>query len=619
MTHAAPLPGSRVTDMRSLAIVTNETCNHACSFCDARRPVERAGVAAAAAVRLRIDEAASAAELVLTGGEPTLRRDLPLLVAHAKRHGARVVLETNGSLLDEARVRKLAAARLDEVRVHLPAWGDEADAIARDPGAFERTRRALHAIAAAGLGLELATPVVRANLDSLARLPRALAAEGRALLAALRGIAVRVPTSAPAPETLAPLPRAAIAIAALCEAARSEGVAVRMAQQGFLPPCSFPAPARVAHLYALSPGGADRPDHVRVAACQSCEVRRSCPGMPRAALAHDPTLRVAPIRDDRTRRRLTLISTVEAQVARELVTRDVRRMADGSTMRENIVRVNFHCNQSCRFCFVSTHLPTASDTAIEEAVTEIGAIGGILTLSGGEPTLNPRLPELVRLGRARGARIVELQTNAIRLAEPGYAETLASAGVDVCFVSLHGADAPTSDAITGAPGTFDRTVAGIDSIQDTAMTLRLNYVFCRRNLGHFRRYVELVARRWSRASITVSFVAASTDVVPFDHELVPRYSDIMPDLTAGLESARALGVEVSGYESMCGVPLCLLPVDTAPYFAFAPAPEDGGEFLKTDVCQRCALGDRCFGIRRGYATLHGTDELRAVAHATERT
>ncbi|HVY46912.1 MAG TPA: radical SAM protein, partial [Minicystis sp.] len=68
--------------MRVAAVLTNRTCNQNCPFCSARRPVEDAA-SAGRAVLARIDAAtaAGAEEVVLTGGEPTLRRDLPVLVA----------------------------------------------------------------------------------------------------------------------------------------------------------------------------------------------------------------------------------------------------------------------------------------------------------------------------------------------------------------------------------------------------------------------------------------------------------------------------------------------------------------------------------------------------------
>ena len=63
---------------------------------------------------------------------------------------------------------------------------------------------------------------------------------------------------------------------------------------------------------------------------------------------------------------------------------------------------------------------------------------------------------------------------------------------------------------------------------------------------------------------------------------------------------------------MCGLPLCLVPPGERD-FVLTEIPEgfDKGEFLKTDECARCALASRCYGLRRGYAEIHGTGELRA--------
>lgn len=614
-----------------LRVTTNETCNQNCGFCSARRPSERPDLAAAGAVRARIEAAARAGarQLVLTGGEPALRRDLPALIAHARRalravaeagpstaHGpgsppTEVLLETNAALITPARAAALREAGLAAARVHLPRWGAALDALTRDEGGFERTRAGLAALAAAGVALEIAVPLVRSNLDAAPEIPGALAEAGLPI----RAIVMSFPTTAPDEAELAPIADAARAAEALDAACRRAGIAARFEPGGMIPPCAFPHPARVAHLYALSPGGAARPDCARVDACGACEARGVCPGVPREALRRDPDLELRPIRDDRTRRRLTMIGSVEDQIVRELVTRDLRRLSDGTTVREYTVRVNFHCNQVCRFCFVSTHLPAGPEALIEEAIAEIARERGVLTLSGGEPTLNPRIAGYVAMGKQLGAHMVELQTNAVRLADRALTRSLVDAGLDVAFVSLHAARAEISDRITGAPGTFAKTLLGLDELARTPITLRINFVFCELNLGELPELVELAAARWPGASITVSFVAPSTDLVPATPELIPRYADVLPHLAEAVRRARRLGVELWGFESMCGIPLCLVPADLSPYFALAEAQAEvaRGEFLKPEgACGSCLLSRQCFGIRQGYAKLHGVAELRPI-------
>jgi pyruvate-formate lyase-activating enzyme len=326
-----------------------------------------------------------------------------------------------------------------------------------------------------------------------------------------------------------------------------------------------------------------------------------------------------PITEDRIRRKLTVISSTREQIRRELVTHDIYRSPTGERIPSHIVRIHFHCNQACDFCFVSTHLPAPDDADVVAAILEISRQGGVLQLSGGEPTLNPRVCEYIRLGKSSGAVAVELQTNALRLADERLTRALEDAGLDVAFVSLHGAHAEISDRITRAPGTFEKTLRGIDALYQTKVHVRLNFVFCEPNRNEFPDYVRLVASRWPRAEINVSIASAFTDLVPRTPELIPRYIDVLPALEEGLAIAKEANVQVIGFESMCGMPLCLAPVDKRAQLALAEIPpgQDGGEFVRTDACGRCDLSTRCFGLRRSYAELHGTSEPRPIVFPTE--
>ena len=103
--------------------------------------------------------------------------------------------------------------------------------------------------------------------------------------------------------------------------------------------------------------------------------------------------------------------------------------------------------------------------------------------------------------------------------------------------------------------------------------------------------------------------------MPRTTELVPRYSDVLAHLSEGCRRAEEYGITVAGLESLCGIPLCLVPGDLTKYFELGEIPDglDRGETVKVTACQRCALTDRCFGLRGSYASLHGTDELAPVA------
>lgn len=595
---------------RTLRVFTNETCDLRCEFCDRRRDRERPELAGGSALRQRLLEAfeARADTLVLTGGEPTLRKDLPRLVAWMRaRTEATLILETHGAHLDVD-----ALGDLDVVRVHLPAWGERLDAFTGRTGVGEAVRETLRRLDASPIAFETATPVVAANLHDVETLPDMLAELG----VRPQRLWFGVPTASPVPDSLAALPKATAAAARFVRAARRAELPVALDPAAFVPPCTFEHPAMLAHVFALNRGAASRTGFTHVDACERCSIRERCPGIQRGFEHHARALESSALR-----RRLTVIGTPEAQIQRELVTHEVYRRPDGTSVPAAIVRTNFRCNQSCTFCFVSTHLPDPPDADVRTAIDAIAAKRGSVALSGGEPTLNPRLAEYVRYAKAAGVAEVELQTNATRMARDDLAQTLASAGVDRAFVSLHGLDAQTSDRVTEAPGTFAQTVAGIDALARTSIALRLNFVLCQLNYRQFPAFVRMVGTRWPQADVNVSFVAPSTDLVPRTQALIPRYEDVLPHVAEGMRVGEAEGVTVDGFESMCGIPLCLVPGDLQRFVPFSDAVPGASveEFVKPAGCASCVLQTRCFGLRRGYAELYGTEALRPVLDRTPTT
>lgn len=594
---------------RVARVYTNETCNQGCAFCNTRRPREDRAFIHPQAVRRRLDQAVQeGSTVVLTGGEPTMRRDLAALVEHAVSRGARVELETNGTLIDVIRAEQLAASGLALARVHLPIWGDACDALTRDPGGFEKARAGARALERAGVKLEISSPVVASNRHTLPALPKQLAQSGLSFEALVLTVPVQ------GPQDVLPLDEAAAVIESVDTAARHASVTLRLDPSTHVPPCLYAHPNRVAHLYSMTRGGRRRPGYAQRAVCESCVAADRCPGLP-----EDSPIEPTPLRDDSVRRRLSVISTVAEQIERELFQDEINRVPGEAPHRMRTVRTNFRCNQVCRFCFVSTHLPTAPEEKIRAAISEAAAAGHAIVLSGGEPTLEPRLGSYVQLAKERGARAVEVQTNATRLADEHESTTRAASlvarGVDRFFISLHGSHAELSDRVTGAPGTYDKTVRGIDAAHETTADVTVNFVFCEANYRDFPAYIELVGRRWPRARACVSFVAPSTDMVPRSADLIPRYSDVIPHLADGLRRADELDVAVSGFDSLCGIPLCLVPTDLARFVEVgeAAASVTAGEAIYVEACSACALRTRCFGLRQGYAELHGTSELRPVS------
>jgi pyrroloquinoline quinone biosynthesis protein E len=106
-----------------------------------------------------------------SGGEPAVRRDLPDLVAHARRAGLYSNLITSGVTLDEPRVARLAEAGLDHVQLSIQDVDHQTAAhIANYPGVQGRKLAFARMVRAAGLPLTINAVVNRHNITRVERM-----------------------------------------------------------------------------------------------------------------------------------------------------------------------------------------------------------------------------------------------------------------------------------------------------------------------------------------------------------------------------------------------------------------------------------------------------------------
>jgi pyrroloquinoline quinone biosynthesis protein E len=109
-------------------------------------------------------------QLHLSGGEPTLRRDLEEIVAHAAGEGLYANLITSGVTLGEARLEALARAGLAHVQISFQDTdAASADRIAHYAGGHDKKIALAKAVRAAGLALTVNAPVHRHNIAHVAQ------------------------------------------------------------------------------------------------------------------------------------------------------------------------------------------------------------------------------------------------------------------------------------------------------------------------------------------------------------------------------------------------------------------------------------------------------------------
>jgi pyrroloquinoline quinone biosynthesis protein E len=107
-------------------------------------------------------------QLHLSGGEPTVRRDLEEIVATAAEVGLYTNLITAGVLLSRSRLEELAVRGLDHVQLSIQdVEPGNADRIAHYDGAHAKKREVARWVREIGLALTINAPVHRQNVDRL--------------------------------------------------------------------------------------------------------------------------------------------------------------------------------------------------------------------------------------------------------------------------------------------------------------------------------------------------------------------------------------------------------------------------------------------------------------------
>jgi AdoMet-dependent heme synthase len=106
--------------------------------------------------------------LILSGGEPLLRKDLEHLAVYASAKGATVVVGTNGTLLTTERIGSLKAAGVQGVAVSIDSLRETYhDRFRHGDGALSDTLRALDRLAEQQLDFIVQTTVTSGNADEL--------------------------------------------------------------------------------------------------------------------------------------------------------------------------------------------------------------------------------------------------------------------------------------------------------------------------------------------------------------------------------------------------------------------------------------------------------------------
>ncbi len=155
-----------------VSIELTNRCNHRCAHCYIPDFDAPDGISTDRILRL-LDELAELGTLflALTGGEPLLRREWPVIAHRARQLGFHVMLLTNGALIDEETADHIAELALQARISFHSADPSVFDRITGSPGSFNRVLAGVERLARRHAAVELTVPITALNRDAASTVP----------------------------------------------------------------------------------------------------------------------------------------------------------------------------------------------------------------------------------------------------------------------------------------------------------------------------------------------------------------------------------------------------------------------------------------------------------------
>jgi len=282
--------------------------------------------------------------------------------------------------------------------------------------------------------------------------------------------------------------------------------------------------------------------------------------------------------------------------------------------------LNHDCDLACGFCSqvdFDQKVRSGLAAAVRHIYSARKAGYRRLGFSGGEALLREDLPALISAARGVGFRTIRLQTNGARLSSLSLCRRLAEAGLTVCKFTFLAGRASIHDRLTGIPGSFGKSLAGLDNMLALKLSVGVNLLATRLNYRELGAALKFFMDRGA-ADFTLIYPIYTGAMRQNSASLGVALPEASPHFTKALDLALAAGL--GGGVKALNIPPCLLPgherraVDLYRFNTVVASPRGPLRDLDADTaldkthgppCAACVLRERCGGVDRRHAALFG--------------
>lgn len=157
--------------------------------------------------------------------------------------------------------------------------------------------------------------------------------------------------------------------------------------------------------------------------------------------------------------------------------------------------ITYRCNNDCAHCYNARerNFPELTTDQWKKILDQLWALGvPHIIFTGGEATLRNDLPELIRHAESNG-QITGLNTNARRLSDEKYVQTLVDAGLDHVQITVESCDEQIHDEMMCAKGAFKQTIQGLKNVLNSKLYVMTNTTMLRSNVHKIPETLDFLA------------------------------------------------------------------------------------------------------------------------------
>ena len=180
-----------------------------------------------------------------------------------------------------------------------------------------------------------------------------------------------------------------------------------------------------------------------------------------------------------------------------------------------------------------------------------------MSFTGGEPTLHPRFPDILKAAKMIGYR-TSVTTAGSMLARHAYAAKVLPF-LDSVAISTHGDTAELHDSLVGSPGSFDlivRAFKNVAAMRPTPYLMTIT-VLMRANIDRILSIVKFLANVEGVRQCAINNVGPEGDASWNYGQLACRLTDISAAIKPLVEMSRRTGILLQ----FSNIPLCILRDD----------------------------------------------------------